>query len=239
LQPERSKRRFRKSFSASCPPAERKLPIRCRRGRAPRFCPAARSSNQSSFRRWLMATCAFKAVTSAEFIANSWKRSYSLMRIRFRLRCQICICQGIYVLIYNTRYGRAEILFAGKTLPRPGRLYPAEIAEPYEWPGGLCLLLCGNTENQPAEDLTASSVSSAGWNCGCAARRQMDALPARATTLARGRRDSRSSTTCPAERQKVCGRPRAPEAGLLPTATLCHSARCSTALASCEIRITA
>src|SRR5207244_571359 len=95
----------------------------------------------------------------------------------------------------------ASPLFPYTTLFRTGRLYPAEIAEPYEWPGGLRLLLCGDIENQPAEDLTASSLSSEGRNRSCAARRQMDALPAGA--LARGRGDSGASAKCPAERQKV------------------------------------
>src|SRR5207249_11421516 len=96
----------------------------------------------------------------------------------------------------NSCNGRAENLFVGSTLPCTVRLYPAEIAEAYQWPGGLRLLLCGDIENQPAEDLTASGVSSAGRNRSCTARRQMDALPARAPALARGRGDSGASATC-------------------------------------------
>src|SRR3989475_1046338 len=51
LRLECSKRRLGTSSPANCPPVRRKPPIRCRQDRAPRFCPAARSSNRSSFRR--------------------------------------------------------------------------------------------------------------------------------------------------------------------------------------------
>src|SRR2546425_11413825 len=118
--------------------------------------------------------------------------------------------------MYDSCYGCAETLFAGKTLPCPGRLYPAAVAEPYEWPGGLRLLLCGDIENQPAEDLTASGVPSTGRNRSCAARWQMDALPARGPALARGRGDSRANPTRPGQAQKVCGPPRAHGAGVRP-----------------------
>ena len=79
---------------------------------------------------------------------------------------------------YNGRDGSQKRISAGAALPGARRSHPVAIVELNGRAGNLCLLLCGCTEDHPAQDFSPSGLSAQGRHRLRPSGRQVDPLPA-------------------------------------------------------------
>src|SRR5690242_12979092 len=105
---------------------------------------------------------------------------------RSKARPEKHICQSTYI-VYSRHAKRADRAIDGRAFPGTGGRDTAAAIEPDRRPGDMCLLLCGDFANQPAEDFAASRVPAPGGTDQGEARRQMDALQVVDAARSRGR----------------------------------------------------